>query len=163
MKFTGVDQKQLECVEPPIPEQCDHRPETCNRCWKGYPQSLFPNWTEGQVKKAKIYDVVHNYSKIRPCVCYRVDVNDHGYFTNTKEIEAVYGAEDIIWDSLIHEQVSCIVILYVEHSLKKNLFLETIRYAIESLVHRKSVWTGSSDAGHEVSIFYPSFFEYSEA
>ena len=117
IKFTGVDQKQLECSAPPIPAQCDHSPERCNRCWRGYPQSRFPNWTEKQVRKAKIYNIVHNYSKIQPCVCYRVDVNDHGLFTHPREIKAVYGDEDRIWDSLINEQVSCIVILYVKHTL----------------------------------------------
>ena len=107
IKFTDVDRRQLECAEPPIPKQCDHRPETCNRCWKGYPQSLFPNWTQWQVKKAKIYDIIHNYSKIRPCVFYRVDVTDRGLFTRTRGMKAVYGVEDIIWDNMIHEQVSC--------------------------------------------------------
>ena len=45
---------------------------------------------------------------------------------------------------------------------EKILLLEATRYTIESLVHRKFVWTSSSDAGHKVSIFYPSFFEYSQ-
>ena len=40
-------------------------------------------------------------------------------------------------------------------------FQETTRYTIESLVHRKSVWTDASDAGHKVLIFYNPFFEYS--
>ena len=108
MKFTGVDPKQLECVAPPIPELCDHSPEKCNRCWTGYPQSRFPNWTKRQVKKAKIYNIIHNDSNTKPCVCYRVDVNDRGLFTHTREITAVVGEEDRIWDNLIHEQVSCI-------------------------------------------------------
>ena len=104
-KFTAVDAKQLECVAPPIPALCDHSPEKCNRCWTGYPQSRFPNWTEGQVKKAKIYDVVHD-SRVKPCTCYRVDVNDRGFFTHPKEMIAVHGDEDEAWDKLVHEQVS---------------------------------------------------------
>jgi hypothetical protein len=107
MKLIAVDPEQLACEAPPIPELCDHSPEKCNRCWTGYPQSRFPNWTERQVKKAKIYDIVHHYSKSIPCICYRVDVNDHGFFTNPKETTAVYGDEDIAWDILVHEQVSC--------------------------------------------------------
>lgn len=87
-----------------------------------------------------------------------MDVNDCGLFTHTEEMTAVYGDEDILWDSLVREQVSFTVILY--GALPENfLLLETIRYTIESLVHRKCVWTGSSDAGHKVSIFYSSFFE----
>ena len=107
IRLTEVDPKQLESIEPPVPEFCDHSPSKCNRCWSGYPQSRFPNWTERQVKKAKIYNLIHNYSKIKPCVCYRVDVNDHGLFTHAKEITTEYGDEDIIWDNMIHEQVSC--------------------------------------------------------
>ena len=106
IKFTEVDRKQLESVEPPIPEHCDHNPGRCNRCWTGYPQSRFPNWTERQVKKAKIYDVVHNYSRSKPCICYLVDVNDCGYFTHPNEIVAVHGEEDAAWEDMIHEQVS---------------------------------------------------------
>ena len=112
MEFTGVDQKQLECVAPPIPEICDHSPEKCNSCWKGYPQSRFPNWTRKQVEKAKIYKLIHNYSKSsKPCTCYRVDVNDRGFFTNAKEITAMYGDEDNLWQRLIHEEVSCSLII----------------------------------------------------
>jgi hypothetical protein len=107
MKSTEVDRKQLETVGPPIPELCDHSPGRCNRCWTGYPQSRFPNWTEGQVIKAKIYDAIHNYPQNKPCVCYRVDVNDHGYFTNVEEMKAVHGDEDMTWDQMIHEQVGC--------------------------------------------------------
>ncbi|KAF8809596.1 hypothetical protein BYT27DRAFT_7135830 [Phlegmacium glaucopus] len=99
-----VDSKQLESVAPPIPELCDHSPGRCNRCWTGYPQSRFPNWTERQVIKAKIYDAVHNYPKTKPCTCYRVDVDESGFFTNVKEITAEYGDEDMTWDQMIHEQ-----------------------------------------------------------
>ena len=104
MKFTAVDSKQLETVAPPIPAPCDH--EKCDRCWTGYPQSRFPNWTERQVKKAKIYDVVHNYSKTKPCIMYRVDVNDNGFFTHPKAVIAKDGDEDVFWDILIHDHVS---------------------------------------------------------
>ncbi|KAF8809594.1 hypothetical protein BYT27DRAFT_7162598 [Phlegmacium glaucopus] len=99
-----VDSKQLESIAPPIPEHCDHSPGRCNRCWTGYPQSRFPNWTERQAIKAKIYDAVHNYPKNKPCTCYRVDVDESGFFTNVKEITAEYGDEDMTWDQMIHEQ-----------------------------------------------------------
>ena len=72
----------------------------------------------------------------------------------------MYGEEDTLWDNLVHEQVSCSHIIFGV-LLDKIISLETNRYAIESLVHRKFVRTGSSDAGHEVSIFYPSFFDCS--
>ena len=72
----------------------------------------------------------------------------------------MYGEEDTLWDNLVHEQVSCSHIIFGV-LLDKIISLETNRYAIESLVHRKFVRTGSSNAGHEVSIFYPSFFDCS--
>jgi hypothetical protein len=106
IRLTEVDLKQLDAVEPPDPELCDHSYKRCNSCWKEYPQSRFRNWTEVQVKKTKIYNIIHNYSKIKACVYYRVDVNDRGLFTHTREITTVYGDEDIIWDNLVHEQVS---------------------------------------------------------
>lgn len=73
----------------------------------GYPQSRFPNWTERQVRKAKIYDAVHNYPKNKPCISYRVDVDDRGFFTNAKELRAEHGDEDQTWDKMINEKASC--------------------------------------------------------
>lgn len=107
IRLIEVDAKQLETAEPPVPKRCDHNPAKCNRCWTGYPQSLFPNWTELQARKAKIYGAVHNYPINKPCTCYRVDVNDQGFFTHTKEMIAEHGDEDRTWDNMIHEQVSC--------------------------------------------------------
>ena len=105
IRLTEVDPTQLETAEPPVPTPCDHA--GCNRCWTKYPKSHFPNWTERQVRKAKIYDAVHNYPKHKPCICYRVDVNNEGLFTHPEEIRAEYGDEDKTWDDLIHERVSC--------------------------------------------------------
>ena len=121
-EFTAIDSKQLECVASPIPEFCDHSPGRCNSCWRGYPQSRFPNWTERQVIKAKIYDAIHNYAKNRPCTCYRVDVNDSGFFTNVKEMVAEFGDEDTLWDQIIHEQVSCSHFYIYVDSMKSSFF-----------------------------------------
>ena len=108
MKFTeDLGHKQLETIEPPVPKPCDHDPADCHRCWTRYPISLFPNWTERQVRKAKIYDAVHNYPINKPCICYRVDVNDQGFFTDAKEMIAKHGDEDRTWVDMIYEQVGC--------------------------------------------------------
>jgi hypothetical protein len=106
MKFKEVDFKQLEYVAPPIPALCDHSPERCNNCWTNYPQSLFPNWTKQQIRKAKIYEAVHNSPGNKHCICYRLDVNDQGIFTHVKEMTTNHGEEERIWDNMIHEQVS---------------------------------------------------------
>ena len=150
--FIEVDPIQLESPLPPIPKPCDHNPESCNRCWKGYPQSLFPQWTEQQIRKAKIYEAIHNSPRNKFCTCYQLDVNMQGFFTNAGKITAAYGDEDLIWDQMIYEQVSWSYLFLYEPSI---LISETTRYTTESLVHPRFVWTGSSDVGHKVvSIFY---------
>ncbi|PPQ75034.1 hypothetical protein CVT26_011932 [Gymnopilus dilepis] len=96
-----VDREQLECPLPPIPPLCDHK--DCGGCWKGYPQSRFPNWTKRQVIKSKIYSAIRDYPKDRVCVCHRVDVDSNGFFTNPGPIIARPGEDDKVWDQLIHE------------------------------------------------------------
>ncbi|KAF8153212.1 hypothetical protein B0H34DRAFT_820059 [Crassisporium funariophilum] len=99
-----VDRRQLEVVGlPPIPPICDHKAATCQNCWKGYPQSRFPNWTRRQVLKSKIWNAIHNYRQDQPCVCYQVDVDLNGLFVNREPIKAHYGEEDATWNSLVRE------------------------------------------------------------
>lgn len=98
-----VDREQLECPLPPIPPLCDHK--DCGGCWKGYPQSRFPNWTRRQVIKSKIYHAIRDYPRDKDCVCYRVDVDSDGFFTNPGPIIAKHGEENKVWDELIHEEV----------------------------------------------------------
>lgn len=97
-----VDPVQLDNTAPPIPDLCDHG-TSCDECWKGYPQSRFPNWTERQVKKARIYDAIHNYSRHQDCIIYNVDVDNKGFFTNAGTFTAVNGREDETWDAIVHE------------------------------------------------------------
>ncbi|KAF9011851.1 hypothetical protein BDQ17DRAFT_1344969 [Cyathus striatus] len=97
-----VDPTQLETEAPPVPEKCNHKSECCNNCWMGYPQSRFPNWTERQVKKSKIYDAIHNYRKELDCKCYQVDVDINGRFTNSDEIEFQEGLEAESWNNIVY-------------------------------------------------------------
>ena len=117
MKFIEVDYRQLEFICPPIPECCDHSLESCNGCWRGYPQARFPNWTNQQIRKAKIYESVNNSPENKHCICYRVDLNDQGFFTSPKEMTIEYGEEERIWDNMIHEQVSLSRIFLHKHSI----------------------------------------------
>ena len=58
----AIDQEQLNRGTPPVPGDCDH--ESCEgHCWKGYPQSRFPNWTPGQVIKCKIRAAIDDYDR----------------------------------------------------------------------------------------------------
>ncbi|KAH9474783.1 hypothetical protein JR316_0013248 [Psilocybe cubensis] len=97
-----VDREQLECPLPPIPELCNH--VDCGGCWRGYPQSRFPNWTERQVIKSKIMGAIREFSKEKPCICYQVDVDENGFFTNPGPIVANHGEEDATWNHLITEK-----------------------------------------------------------
>ena len=53
-------------------------------------------------------------------------MTDRGLITRAREMEVVYGVEDIIWDNLIHEQVSCIYILYGALLEKKSSFRDQL-------------------------------------
>jgi hypothetical protein len=97
-----VDRTQLECPLPPIPPLCDH--SACDGCWKGYPQSRFPNWTYRQVVKSKIHKAIHDYNTDSPCVCHQVDVDTNGFFTNPGPITAHHGQEVEVWQRLITEE-----------------------------------------------------------
>ncbi|EAU84063.2 hypothetical protein CC1G_06925 [Coprinopsis cinerea okayama7 len=102
-----VDQVQLANQESPIPEHCDHKnKDTCNGCWVHYPQSLFPNWTEYQVKRSKIYDAIHNYPQGRDCKIRYVDVNSEGLFTDAGEFTANDQNNEATWDWIVHDQAS---------------------------------------------------------
>jgi len=100
---TEVDSRQLESDLPPVPPLCDHK--TCDGCWKGYPQSRFPNWTYRQVVKSKIQKALTEYSTEQPCVCHRVDVDVNGFFTNAGAIVANHGDERATWERVISETV----------------------------------------------------------
>ncbi|KAG5639754.1 hypothetical protein H0H81_000034 [Sphagnurus paluster] len=94
-----LDQEQLKSELPPVPELCDHT--TCGGCWRGYPQSRFPNWTPGQVARSKIADAIVNYDQENPCIIYHVDVNTKGIFTDAAMIVAHDDQRDENWKTLI--------------------------------------------------------------
>lgn len=81
-----VDQKQLNTKAPPVPEDCDHT-DCKGNCWRGYPQSRFPNWTPSQVQKCKIHDAIWNYDRKKPCIIYKLDVDKRGIFNDAGRIE----------------------------------------------------------------------------
>ncbi|TFK29543.1 hypothetical protein FA15DRAFT_664090 [Coprinopsis marcescibilis] len=94
-----VDPHQLANEEPPIPPLCKH--EDC-RCWTGYPQSRFPNWTDKQVKKSKIWDAIHNDASLDlECNIYKCDVNSKGHFMDAGVMHAPPGEEDQVWNEIL--------------------------------------------------------------
>ncbi|GLB39824.1 putative corA-like Mg2+ transporter protein [Lyophyllum shimeji] len=97
-----IDPVQLESKLDPVPPLCDHK--TCDGCWKGYPQSRFPNWTPRQVERSKIADAISNYDSNTSCKIHHVDVNTQGFFTDAGEIVAPDNDREATWDLIIHEK-----------------------------------------------------------
>jgi hypothetical protein len=94
---------QLASRLPPVPELCDQ--ESCNGCWKGYPQSRFPNWTKDQVSRSRISDAIVNYRSEDPCIIYRADVRSDGFFENVESMITMDEDKDATWDQIIHTEV----------------------------------------------------------
>ncbi|KAJ7590510.1 hypothetical protein C8J56DRAFT_933090 [Mycena floridula] len=94
-----VDAVQLGSPLPPIPPLCDH--ETCGGCWRGYPQSRFPNWTPSQVKRSQIQNTIENYNRDIPAKIYHVDVDQRGHFTDSDRFGITEEGKDVFWEKLI--------------------------------------------------------------
>ncbi|KIL65408.1 hypothetical protein M378DRAFT_10794 [Amanita muscaria Koide BX008] len=80
-----ADPEQPNTESHLIPKSCDHT--RCEGwCWKGYPQSRFPNWTPSQVEKFKIREAIDRYDRSKKCTIFKLDVdkqaifNDAGHF-----------------------------------------------------------------------------------
>ncbi|KAF9444895.1 hypothetical protein P691DRAFT_735815 [Macrolepiota fuliginosa MF-IS2] len=84
---------------PPIPELCDHG-AACNNCWRGYPESRFPNWTRAQVKKSRIADAVARVQET-DCICHHVDVDVDGIFRNAEGFIAMPGQAESTWKDIL--------------------------------------------------------------
>lgn len=103
--------KQVKASVLPVPSVCDHR--DCNDCWKGYPQSLFPNWTPAQVKKSKISIAIKDYRRDVACIIHYVNVNDNGYFIDAGKYVATESNIRESWDSIVESRVSAITPLFL--------------------------------------------------
>ncbi|KAF8236165.1 hypothetical protein L208DRAFT_1391284 [Tricholoma matsutake] len=97
-----VDPIQLASRLPPVPALCDHK--SCDGCWKGYPQSRFPNWTKDQVSRSQISKAITNYRRDEPCVVYRADVRSDGFFEDAERMTATEDNKDDVWDQIIHTE-----------------------------------------------------------
>jgi hypothetical protein len=97
--YQEVDQEQLASTLPPVPPLCNH--VFCGGCWKGYPQSRFPNWTRSQVDRSKIADAIDKYDKLTPCGIFRADVLANGIFKNGDSVIARDDEKEKTWDTLI--------------------------------------------------------------
>ncbi|KAJ7130139.1 hypothetical protein C8R44DRAFT_61600 [Mycena epipterygia] len=96
-----VDQVQLASPLPPVPPPCDHT--TCDGCWKGYPQSRFPNWTPSQVRRSRIHKAITEYDKKAQSTIHYVNVDSKGLFTDSEKVVASEDEKDELWDILIND------------------------------------------------------------
>ncbi|KAJ6511364.1 hypothetical protein C8R47DRAFT_963701 [Mycena vitilis] len=97
-----IDPVQLASPAPPVPEPCDH--SACEgSCWKGYPQSRFPNWTPAQVQRSRIHRAITDYDKDEPSTIFYVDVDSNGFFTDSGTFVATEDTKEELWNTLINE------------------------------------------------------------
>ncbi|KAJ7135427.1 hypothetical protein C8R43DRAFT_1020979 [Mycena crocata] len=97
-----IDQVQLASPLPPVPPPCDHK--SCDGCWKGYPQSRFPNWTPSQVRRSRIHRAINEYNRDAASTIYYVDVDSNGFFTDSDKVVTTNDTKDQFWDTLINEE-----------------------------------------------------------
>jgi hypothetical protein len=57
------------------------------------------------VRKSKIYEAITDYSRDLECICYSVNVDKNGFFTNAGSLVARFGDEEETWQEIIHEEV----------------------------------------------------------
>jgi hypothetical protein len=96
--------KQVRASVLPVPSVCNHR--DCNDCWKGYPQSLFPNWTPAQVTKSKISRAIKDYQRDVACIIHYVNVDDNGYFIDAGKYVATESNIRESWHTIVESRVS---------------------------------------------------------
>ncbi|KAF8639226.1 hypothetical protein AX17_001711 [Amanita inopinata Kibby_2008] len=93
----GVDKELLKKEAPPVPADCDHK--SCDGdCWGLYPQSRFPNWTENQVRKSKIFDAIWDYDSKKKCKIYQLDVDKCGLFHGREALSMNDDDLDLQWE-----------------------------------------------------------------
>jgi hypothetical protein len=69
-----------------------------------YPQALFPNWTDSQIRRSGIHRAISEYDKTVPSTIYYVDVASTGFFTDPGKFEAKEETKGELWTRLINEK-----------------------------------------------------------
>ncbi|KAJ6591097.1 hypothetical protein DFH09DRAFT_1138560 [Mycena vulgaris] len=137
-----VDQVQLISPLPPVPPPCNHR--TCDGCWKGYPQSKFPNWTPSQVRRSRIHRAITEYNKIAPSTIHYVDVNSNGFFTDAGKFVTTDETKEELWNTLINDDTARpenirVRALFIENMTGPVLQMLGARYNIEPFFFSSSL------------------------
>lgn len=114
-----VDQKQLDTPLPPVPGLCDHN--ICGgSCWRDYPKSRFPNWTDSQVERSGIAAAIREHNGTSPCTIYHVDIDERGKFMDREKLSTKEINNDELWQVIIEAQVGMdFVLRYLGHALTR--------------------------------------------
>lgn len=109
-----------EIVRGALP--CPHTKGECAGfpCWTLYPQSLFPNWTPGQVKRSQIIEMD---ARSQYCRLYIADVDEEARFTVPGKI--VVGTENFEDHTNLMQIKACCCVAFL--SLKGLMMLHSVR------------------------------------
>ncbi|KAF5346967.1 hypothetical protein D9758_010088 [Tetrapyrgos nigripes] len=119
-----VDSTVLNSGTPPIPPICNH--ETCNGCWRDYPRSRFPNWTDTQVRRSGIYKAIHRYKEL-PCTIYHVDIDKNGVFGGSGRQSITEETKDGFWVEMTRRVGRRDSVIYRPSDLRlRALFVENM-------------------------------------
>lgn len=126
------------------------QPEPDAQFWDGYPQNLFQNWTESQVKRCEMLTAC----PVGESNVFKVDVFRDGTFGHAGPYIATIKdkpSEAAFWD-LLHEPVSPLVSCFVR--IDEVMFAEGREYSCASPLRSEYDQRSSENVGDEVR---PSF------
>ncbi|KAF8338499.1 cora-like Mg2+ transporter protein-domain-containing protein [Amanita rubescens] len=139
----NIDQTWLNIEAAPVPKDCNHR-DCDGECWKGYPQSRFPNWTPNQLIKSNIFNAITTYDPKKNCVIYKLDVDCSGIFHDAGVHGLSYNAAlvDDEWGRLLGDNQKSDVrvrALFVEKMAGPALRMVGAKYNIEPVFFSSSL------------------------
>lgn len=116
-----LDIEELDGIATPA--KCvDHTQCTC---WGTYPRSLYPNWTDKQVKKSGIEDVIENKKGV--CKIRLMDVDTEGQFKLPRpraEVVSNINDPETTWQDLLDSQVGVLYVLPFEIYQQSSRYLK---------------------------------------
>ncbi len=114
--WTPILPEQLKPKRRPVSPLCDHT-DCGGECWMNYPASLFPNWMQDQVRRAKIANAIELYDEHKACVLYVVDTDTHGRFHSPDQVTVKDADKDEFWNVWLRSKVRYTPVLRTSKSL----------------------------------------------
>ncbi|KIJ15856.1 hypothetical protein PAXINDRAFT_11434 [Paxillus involutus ATCC 200175] len=107
--------------------------------WKGYPQNLFPNWSERQVKRCRMLTACPDAER---CRIFKADVFNDAKFDEVDDPSVVYGGiEGEFWEQISVPRPENIRVraLFVDNMSKQVLQMLGTKYVIEPFFFSSSM------------------------